>query len=279
MTWTFSTDPAAFPPAARRAVNARPVVDTHLVTVLDTLERRGPHAYGPHAPLFGWWTDPTGAVTGALVRTPPFPLLLGVVPEEAVRALGAAFTAEPLLADVDAVNARRADAEVLAASWGAPARVTEENRLFRLAALADPDPAPDGRARTAVESDLPLLLEWARAFDAEIGSPAVASEAALRERISYGGALLWERDGAPRALAAFSRPVGSVARVQLVYTPPRERRHGYAAGIAHATSRAAYAAGAQEVVLFTDLANPTSNGVYRRLGFTPVEDRVRLERG
>jgi RimJ/RimL family protein N-acetyltransferase len=30
------------------------------------------------------------------------------------------------------------------------------------------------------------------------------------------------------------------------------------------------------VVLYTDLANPTSNAVYQRLGYRPVEDRVVL---
>ncbi|WP_462189325.1 GNAT family N-acetyltransferase, partial [Frankia sp. CcWB2] len=33
---------------------------------------------------------------------------------------------------------------------------------------------------------------------------------------------------------------------------------------------------AHEVLLFTDLANPTSNGVYQQLGFEPVGDRVAL---
>ncbi|UQX03525.1 GNAT family N-acetyltransferase [Streptomyces sp. RerS4] len=276
MTWTFSTDLAAYLAAARPALAARPVLDTSLLTVTDALERRGPAAYGPAAPLFGWWSAPDGSVAGALLHTPPFPLLLGVVPDEAVPALAAALAGEPLLAGVDAVNARRADARRLAAALGGPSRVVEENRLFRLTALAAPDPAPRGRARPATEADLPLLLEWNEAYDAEIGSPGAGSEAGLRDRISYGGALLWEHAGTPRALAAFSRPIGSTSRVQQVYTPPSERRRGYAAGVTHAASLAAYAAGAAEVLLFTDLANPTSNGVYRRLGFTPIEDRVQL---
>jgi predicted GNAT family acetyltransferase len=33
-------------------------------------------------------------------------------------------------------------------------------------------------------------------------------------------------------------------------------------------------AGVREVVLYTDLANPTSNALYQRLGYRPVEDRV-----
>ncbi|GGX36570.1 hypothetical protein GCM10010341_67710 [Streptomyces noursei] len=32
------------------------------------------------------------------------------------------------------------------------------------------------------------------------------------------------------------------------------------------------AAGAAEVLLFADLANPTSNGLYQRIGYRPVTD-------
>ena len=42
-----------------------------------------------------------------------------------------------------------------------------------------------------------------------------------------------------------------------------------------AVSQAALDAGAQ-VVLFTDLANPTINALYVRLGYRPVADRLML---
>lgn len=42
--------------------------------------------------------------------------------------------------------------------------------------------------------------------------------------------------------------------------------------------RAARESGAAEVVLFADLANPTSNGVYLRIGYEPVADRLLLRR-
>lgn len=277
MTWTFSTDLAAYLAAARPAVAAQPVVNTTLLTVADALERRGPRAYGDADPLFGWWTGADGAVDGALLHTPPFPLLLGAAPPEAVRALAGALGSDPLRSRVGGFNARRADAEALAAAWGTPARVAEELRLYRLGTLAAPDPAPEGRGRPAAEPDLPLLLEWVEAFNRECDIPGSPSEASLRDRISYGGLLLWEHDGRPVSLAGFSRPIGGASRIGPVYTPPADRGRGYAAGVTHATSGAAYAAGAAEVLLFTDLANPTSNGVYQRLGYTPVEDRVVLE--
>jgi len=60
-----------------------------------------------------------------------------------------------------------------------------------------------------------------------------------------------------------------------VYTPKELRGHGYAGAVTAAVSRTALERGAQ-VSLFTDLSNPTSNALYRRLGFEPVEDRVAL---
>ncbi|MGR4882421.1 GNAT family N-acetyltransferase [Streptomyces sp. LARHCF249] len=274
MTWTFTSDLAAYLAAAGPAVAAQPVSNTLLLTVADALERRGSHAYGPADPFFGWWTEPDGTVAAGLLCTPPYPLQLGALPAEAVGALADALSAEPLLAGLHGFNARRPDAEVLARAWGRPTRVAEETRLYRLGGLVAPDPAPAGRARRATGAELPLLREWITAFDEELGLPGPASEAALRDRISYGGFLLWEHAGVPVSLASFSRPIGSAARVGPVYTPPELRGRGYAAGVTHAASEAAYAAGASEVLLFTDLANPTSNGIYLRLGYTPVEDRA-----
>ncbi|MEU9105250.1 GNAT family N-acetyltransferase [Streptomyces xanthophaeus] len=276
MTWTFTRDLAAYLTAAGPSVAARPVSNTILLTTADALERRGPHAFGQADPFFGWWTRSDGTVTGGLLCTPPFPVLVGALPPEAVRALAAALCNEPLFSGISGFNARRADADVLAGSWGRPARVAEENRLYRLSGLIPPDPAPAGRVREAAEEDLPLLLEWIAEFNREAGQPGAASPAALRDRISYGGLLLWEDGEAPVSLASFTRPIGSASRIGPVWTPPGARRRGYAAGVTHAASRAAQAAGASEVLLFTDLANATSNGVYLRLGYVPVEDRAEV---
>jgi predicted GNAT family acetyltransferase len=41
-------------------------------------------------------------------------------------------------------------------------------------------------------------------------------------------------------------------------------------------TRVAQEAGAEHVVLFTDVANPTSNAIYQRLGYRPTNDRLVL---
>ena len=57
-----------------------------------------------------------------------------------------------------------------------------------------------------------------------------------------------------------------------MYTPPALRRRGYGAAVtAHATA-SALADGAAHVVLYTDLANPSSNSIYQQIGFAPDHD-------
>jgi len=82
--------------------------------------------------------------------------------------------------------------------------------------------------------------------------------------------------GAAVSLAGVSRPTAGVVRVAPVYTPPDHRGRGYGGAVTAAVSQAALDASASHVVLFTDLANPASNALYRRLGYRPVEDRVVL---
>jgi predicted GNAT family acetyltransferase len=71
--------------------------------------------------------------------------------------------------------------------------------------------------------------------------------------------------------------VAGVARIGPVYTPPEHRRRGYGAAVTAAASRAACGGTAPEVVLFTDLGNPTSNKIYTEIGFRPVRDYLEVE--
>jgi predicted GNAT family acetyltransferase len=59
-----------------------------------------------------------------------------------------------------------------------------------------------------------------------------------------------------------------------VYTPPTERRRGFA-GTATAAVAARIVGAGHRCVLFTDLGNPISNSVYRSLGFATVMEVLR----
>ncbi|MEV0493992.1 GNAT family N-acetyltransferase [Streptomyces atratus] len=266
MTWTFTDDADVFLNAAGAWLAGRPAENTLVLTISATLRTNGPQAYGGDAPVLGWWRGPDGEVAGTLVQTPPYRPLLGVVAPEALGPLAAAF---PLTS----VNADRASAEVLAAGWPRH-RIDQEQRLYRLIELAPPSPAPPGAPRSATAADRALLVAWHRAFAADVGQPDTHAERIVDERTASGGLTLWEVDGMPVSMAGVSPRIAGAVRVTAVYTPPEHRGHGYAAAVTAEVSRAAREAGADEVVLFTDLANPTSNGVYQRIGYRPVSDRL-----
>lgn len=75
-------------------------------------------------------------------------------------------------------------------------------------------------------------------------------------------------------MAALSVPVAGVVRVQVVYMPPEHRAHGYASACVAELSSAALAGGAR-CILYTDLGNPTSNSIYRKIGYRAVAEALR----
>ena len=82
----------------------------------------------------------------------------------------------------------------------------------------------------------------------------------------------WEIDGAPVSLASFGQRTPNGIRVGPVYTPPglarqriRERAGGADDGRAPRRLH-------RFCFLFTDLANPTANGIYQRIGYEAVSD-------
>lgn len=280
MGWRFTEDVEEYAGAAGALLAARPAEHTISLTVIENARASsGPPAAAGEPETFGWWSDATGAVSGAVSHTPPYELLLGVVPDEAMRPL-----AEELLARgrrPPGVNGAAAQALEFASVWsalaGARAVLGYAMRLYRLGELVPPDPAPPGRARTATADDARLLVEWLHGFDEDAGAHIHDIPGTVADRLGYGGFTLWEdADGVPVSLAGRTRPAAAVVRIGPVYTPRARRGHGWGSAVTAAASRAARAGGGREVVLFTDLANPTSNRIYQRLGYRPVGDRATL---
>jgi predicted GNAT family acetyltransferase len=79
-------------------------------------------------------------------------------------------------------------------------------------------------------------------------------------------------------MAGASAPVAGVARIGPVYTPPERRNHGYASALVAEVSSDVLAHG-RRCMLYTDLANPTSNSVYHALGYRAVGEALRYRFG
>ncbi len=279
MAWQLTERLDEFERAVAAHLHADPVRHTVPLSVLASLRHVGLSRYGADPPVFGWHQRADGTVDGAVLQTPPFPLLAASLPAGSASELIGLLTAERGLPS--AVNIARHDEAGFVAEWaevtGGTGTERTRSRLYRLGDLTPPDPEPPGIARLATQADLDLLADWHEAFHAETqaGGPA-DTRAAVADKLSYGGVMLWETGGEPVAMAGLTRIEGGVARVAPVYTPTAHRRRGYGGAVTTAISAAALSRGATGVVLFTDLANPTSNALYQRLGYRPVEDRVLL---
>ncbi|MEU8799725.1 GNAT family N-acetyltransferase [Spirillospora sp. NPDC048819] len=274
MGWKLTDDLEEFLAAAGGFLRDDPVRNTVALTVTEDMRVQGPGLYADA--LFGWTAG--GSVEGTFVWTRAYPPLLSAMLEPAAAELADVLAGQGTA--VPGANGSQAVAEAFAEAWtrrtGAVSRVAMRQRLYRLGELQAPDPPPEGAARIAREGDRELMLEWSAAFSRDVGEHDAVNTARVDARIGQGAIALWEAGGRPVAMAWRSPVVAGMSRVSAVYTPAGRRRRGYGAAVTAEASRAALDAGAADVVLFTDLANPTSNGVYRRLGYRPVEDRVML---
>jgi GNAT superfamily N-acetyltransferase len=278
MAWTLTGDVAEYLTTAGDFLRSRAAENTVQLAATETVRVRGPAAFGDEAPLFGWWAAPGGPVTAAFMHTPPFGVTLTPAPADVAAALAETFAVRGRFPAW--VMADTTTAPSFAAAWerytGQPARVGRRSRLYRLGRLLPPDPAPPGQARVATTADSGLLLDWLEAFGREAdghGGPDL--QRTVADRLSYGGLTLWE-SGGPVSMAGVTRAVAGQARVGPVYTPPERRGKGFGGAVTAAVSQAAKDAGVGEVLLYTDLANPTSNALYQRLGYEPVSDSVQL---
>ena len=275
MAWTLTDDLDAFRTHAGTFLCARPDVNTTPLSVSAALAGLGMDVYGDVPPHFGWWRAADGEVAGAFLRTPPYPVALSAMPTEAASALPEALAGRD--PEPPGVNGPAAAAEAFADAYGrlrgdGDVRVLRHERLFRLGRLCPPQPSPPGRARTATTADRDLLLTWWAAFRRDADLRPADDRRLIDDRIGGGRMLLWEVGAEPVAMAARGAPAAGAARVGPVYTPKEQRGRGYGGAVTAALSQAALDAGADEVLLFTDLANSTSNALYQRLGYRRVGD-------
>lgn len=227
--------------------------------------------------------DEDGTVVGATLQTPGYPLACNGIPAPALPAVVDRLTQwRPALTGV---RGTRSNAHAFADAWhaatGRTATVSMEERLYRLATLRAPVDVA-GVARQACGDDRELLAKWAELFMAETfgdtssgnGPGFVDSAFRLGNRF-----VLWHVDDEPVSMAMLRAPAAGVSRIGPVFTPTNRRGHGYGSAVTAAASSLAHRSGTPDVVLFADLANPTSTSIYQKIGFQVVADSVRIDFG
>ncbi|MGD9957187.1 MAG: GNAT family N-acetyltransferase [Candidatus Nanopelagicales bacterium] len=223
-----------------------------------------------------WWVvqDDGGSVVGAAIWTEPYRLLLAPMPAEAAVALAADVVGMPAVPPGVIGPEETVDVVVAATGWTTEVHMREHVLVLEEFA---PSTGVPGHARTLTDDDVDLATEWMRQFSIDAGALIADPREAVVGRMANHR--FWVVDGEPVALASHAPLVGSesgtVGRVGPVFTPAEHRRRGYGGAVTSAVVEHLLPL-TTTVMLFTDAANPTSNGVYERLGFRQVADVVDL---
>jgi uncharacterized protein len=234
-----------------------------------------------------WLVRDRGEVVAAAVRTPPYNLILAQPRSpQALAALADAVAGERLPGVVGAQPEATEFAELWTRHTASSTRTSMRQGVYavdRVAAL----PAAPGSARVATAADRELARRWWIAFAEEAHHEGGPGRDRAGEMIDFrlasptAGILLWEDDGMPVSLAGWGGPTPNGIRVGPVYTPPELRGRGYATALTAELSRCLldgrlFVDGRRFCFLYTDLANPTSNAIYERIGYRRVAESAEI---
>jgi uncharacterized protein len=263
----FTTDPGRVVREAEAYLLAEPVLHNLMLTVLHArMLRKESGRY--------WIARDDGAVRGVVFQSPlHFPAALSLLSPGAVAPLVRAILAAGVL--LPGANGEAGTVARFAGEWAeqrkAPARPVRGQRIYVAEDLVAPKTV-GGHLRPAMLGDRDLMTAWIQAFRADVDEPGIDADAVVQAKLEDRMLWIWDNDG-PVAVAAHSEPVAGIARVQYVYTPPPSRKRGYASACVFELSSRLHAQG-WRCMLFTDLANPTSNSVYRAIGYRAVAEAL-----
>jgi len=222
-----------------------------------------------------WVVEERGRVEAAAIRTPPWPLVLARPATDSALELLVTGIEDDLPGVTGATPEVSRFADLWTVRTGAVARIRMNQGVYALERLSQLLPPPSGAPRRASAADRERLVDWYGAFLLEaMGSDSpdledLAGNVDRRLEQPGSGLVFWE-DGEPVSLVGYGGRTRHGIRVGPVYTPPAHRGHRYASALVAAVSAERLAEGRRFCFLYTDLANPTSNAIYERIGYELV---------
>ena len=220
--------------------------------------------------------DNDAAILGCAFRTPPHQVGVTELPDAAIEPLVSSLRGTYL--SLPGVGGPERTASALARSWterfGGRWLVEHHQRLHSLTAVRLPSVPGPGALRLALAPDVPVARAWMAGFIRETGVRYVGADTV--ERLIEERRLHVWVDGQPRCMLGAVRDTPNTTGIAAVYTPPAFRNRGYASIAVATLSQQLLDAGRRSCFLYTNLANPVSNSVYRRIGYEPIDDVIEL---
>lgn len=131
----------------------------------------------------------------------------------------------------------------------------------------------EGVLKKASGDDLEMLVQWFISFRDEIEperKDKMDPRASVETRITNGHAFIWYVESKPVCFVGLARETKTGVTVAPVYTPREFRNRGYGINLTAQVTEMMLARGKRQVNLYTDLSNPTSNSIYKKIGYREV---------
>jgi predicted GNAT family acetyltransferase len=268
----FTEDPAFVLKVAGAFLASQPVSHNLILSLLDA------RTTYPEPGRY-WLATEDEEIVGVILQSPlNFDATLTPMDGRAVEAVVSAQAVAGI--SLPGINGDATTAASFAGQWSermkSAATPFQGSRLYECLELSE---ATDnkGTLRLARPSDRSLMMEWFRAFSIEVGELANDLELRVDRWISSAELWLWD-DRGPMSMAVGRKPAEGVVRISGLYTPTGKRNRGYATACVRALSKHMRNSGLR-CVLYTDLANPTSNSIYCRIGYRAIAEGLRYRFG
>jgi len=174
---------------------------------------------------------------------------------------------------IPGVNAEQSLAEIYANLSGAKYSIAKRGRIYRLEHI-NPEIDTSGQIRLAENKDLSFLPFWWGGFfeSVEVSDNFEAYARLIDEKTLY----ILENEGIPVSMARIDQGLNHICGLGMIYTPPYFRNKGYATKTTASLTKLCLNNG-YFTALTTDLANPTSNYIYQKIGYRALCDTLEID--
>ncbi|MCM3595881.1 GNAT family N-acetyltransferase [Metabacillus idriensis] len=237
----------------------------------------------PAANVYTAAVEADGELAMTLLMTPPHNLILSFNEDLMTENLLHETIRTLVMKDlhIPGVVGERKWTEAFAKIWSAEtedrAEIVMEQKIYRLQEVTELKRS-DGEFVLAELGHLPLLTEWMMDFMNYTNEPPITvlqAAGRMKQFIAEKSVFLWMADDKPVSMAKKSRSTKNGICVSLVYTPDEFRGKGYASSCVAELSELLLK-DFSFCTLYTDLANPTSNSIYQKIGYQPIQDSIMI---
>ncbi|MBU9672351.1 GNAT family N-acetyltransferase [Planococcus sp. CP5-4] len=275
MEWKWYKEIGEYVEKARPLLEKREDLYSLFLGVLGQIEQ------GRYETFFLGLAEDAQGIAALALMTPPHPLQLIVLRESVNVEVLAANEFRDAKIEISGVIGDKRTAERFTEAWGGFAEIAMDQGLYRIDAVQKKLPKSPGTWRVANRLDAALLADWYQLFGEDTGTGNPSQEEAeekIADFISRKEVFLWEDGGRVVSCMKKARPSKHGVTVSFVFTPKELRKKGYA--------RTLVAEITEELLneydfamLYTDLANGTSNKIYQEIGYEQIANPVHLKFG